>query len=112
MKCAKEYAKQYEDKPTDETLAKIAVAFLVEVAELAEMRHLGKQPSNSAALAIFDKQDRKWRTFAENFPSIIRPNGFELLVKDKLPSFYIVWRGPLAKAAKKWSDSTKGVRPA
>lgn len=103
MKRAKEYAKQYQDEPTDETLAKIAVAFLAEVAELAEMRHLGKRASHAAMTAIFDEQDRKWRTFAENFAHV-RPDGFELVLKDKAPEAYVLWRGLLVKLA---SELTK-----
>lgn len=99
MKRAKEYAAQYRDEPTDEVLAKIAVSFLVEIAELAEMRHLGKRPGHRAMVAILDEQDRKWRAFAENFPDIVRPNGFELLCKDKIPEAYVLWRGPLAELA-------------
>lgn len=100
MKRAKEYAKRYRDEPTDETMVEIAVAFLAEVAELAKTR-LGKHPSYGAVRATFDEQDRKWRTFAENFPGIIRPDGFELLLKKREPEAYILWRGLLVESVKK-----------
>lgn len=110
MKRAKEYAKQYRDEPTDKVLAKIAVAFLAEIAELAETR-LGRHPSHGAVTAIFDEQDRKWRAFAENFPGIIRPDGFELLLKKREPEAYLLWQGPLAELAERQEMKTmKGAQ--
>jgi len=109
MKRAKEYAAQYRNEPTDKTLAKIAVAFLAEVAELAKMRHLKKTCGHDALIAILNEQDRKWRTFAESFAHV-RPNGFELIFKEKAPETYALWRGPSAKEAKDYFAVTERRR--
>ena len=110
MKRAKEYAAQYRNEPTDKTLAKIATAFFSEVADLMETRCPEKRPSHGAVTAILDEQDRKWRAFAEYFPGIIRPDGFELLLKKNNPDGYALWRGPLAKTAKDYFAATERRR--
>lgn len=93
MKKAKEYAAELRASPTDKTLAEIASQFFGEVLELKNTRSAS---SSSAYIAILDEQDRKWQAFARHFEGIIKPNGFEMLVKDKSPELYVLWRGPLA----------------
>lgn len=54
---AKDYAKKYNESPTDETLAEIANSFMHEIGELIESRHAR---SNSACIAILKELDQKW----------------------------------------------------
>jgi len=87
MKKAKEYATEFNTNPTNETLGKIAMAFLFEVKEIGEVRHVQK---DNAVISIFKEQDQKWRAFAK-LSKGIRPDGFQILVKEKLPFIYERW---------------------
>lgn len=92
MKKAKEYAAEYRANPTDKVLAKIAVQFLREIPELIKARRVSTPAGH---IAILEEQDRKWKAFARHFENIIRPDGFEMLFKDKFPEAHALWRGPL-----------------
>lgn len=91
MKKAKEFAAEFKADPSNETLGRIAMDFIFEIEELQKKRHA---QGASAFVAIFNEQDRKWKTFAKLVKGI-RPDGFERLVKEKLPSAHVLWRGPL-----------------
>jgi hypothetical protein len=91
MKKAKDYAADFKANPTDKNLVSIAQEFVQEINELAETRHVN---SNEAMFSIFDEQDRKWRAFARLVGSnIIRPDGFEELMKRHFPEVHLFWRG-------------------
>ena len=95
MKKAKEYAAEFKANPTDEHLVTIVRAFMLEVKEIAEMRHAR---SNESFISIFDEQDRKWKAFARAVGgNIIRLEGFEQSVKAYFPTIHAFWRGPLRK---------------
>jgi len=87
MKKAKEFAAEFKANPNNETLGKIAMAFLFEVKEIGEVRHAQRE---GALIAIFKEQDQKWRAFAK-LSKGIRPDGFQILVKEKLPFIYERW---------------------
>lgn len=89
MRKAKDYAKQFQDSPTTDTLAIILTAFLHEASELANTRKIS---SDSAAIAIFREQDNKWRALSRMCPSIPE-NLFEQYIKDDAPDIYRAWKG-------------------
>jgi len=90
---AKEYAKKYNDSPTNETLVEIANSFVKEIGELIESRHA---KSNSACMAILKELDQKWVAFSNLSPGISR-SGFRVLVQE----FF-----PLLVPAMGWSNPT------
>ena len=88
MKKAKEYAKQFQDDPSSETLESILTDFFYEIEELKRVRHAR---TSAALFAILDEQDRKWRAFARRVEGI-KEDGFECVVKELVPQVYASWR--------------------
>lgn len=86
---AKDYAKQFNDNPTEETLKKIADTFILECAEIIKSRRAN---SDSAALAVLKEQDRKWIAFS-NMVTGIRRDGFREITKEVFPEIikYLGW---------------------
>lgn len=84
---AKEYAEIY--KQDNSMLSKIAIDFLFEGRDLMKKRNV---KTNSAALAILNELDDKWKAFVRltNDPSI-RHDGFRLLLKEDMPLVYEHW---------------------
>lgn len=98
MKKARDYADSFKADPTDKALVVIAQEFVREIEELAKARHVS---SNEAMFSIFDEQDRKWKAFARLVGGdIIRPDGFEELMKAHFPEVHLYWRGPARDVAR------------
>ena len=89
MKKAKDYAKQYQQDPSRDTLESIIKEFWAEVDEIAKTRHAR---SNQAYFAILDEQDRKWKAFARRVGDV-KEEGFEYIVEECAPDVYAIWRG-------------------
>lgn len=89
---AKDYAKKYNDNPTNETLVEVANLFVKEIGELIESRHA---KSNSACIAILKELDQKWVAFSNLSPGISR-NGFRILVQEFFPLLVpaMEWNNP------------------
>jgi len=99
MKKAKDYARQFEQNPSTETLREIAESFMQEINEIAQMRHA---KGNDAYFAILDEQDRKWRAFARCIDGI-KEDGFERLVEKVHPEVHAVWR-PMPKQPRQFDE--------
>ena len=93
MKKAKEYATELEQNPSDQKLAEIARAFILEIREVAELR---KCQQDSAFVAVLNGQREKWRAFyrlvSKTVPELrVRADGFERMIQHELPEIYGAW---------------------
>ena len=79
---AKEYAEEFRDNPSLETMAEIANAFLRETSELTKGR---KCQSREAIFAVLDEQDRKWQSLARLIPGI-KPEGYLIVLEQVMPT--------------------------
>jgi hypothetical protein len=86
---AKEYAAQYKANPTNEELARIAVAMFVESKTLIEQRHIS---TYSGLFAILDEIDNKWRCFVRLTDDLsLKSDGFKDLLKFEMSFAYYPW---------------------
>ena len=85
---AKDYAKQFNESPSVETLSNIAHAFIIECQTIGEVRHV---QSESAMLAILNEQDLKWKAFARMIDGV-RPDGFEKMIRELMPDIWYTWK--------------------
>lgn len=78
---AKDYAEKYKANPTLQCTGEIAVAMLVEVGEIAKVRHA---TTNEALIAILNEMINKWRAFAKlTGDKTIREDGLKrFIIKD------------------------------
>jgi hypothetical protein len=84
MKKAAQYASAYNADPTLDTVRRIAFEFLMETKEMTVNRGV---KTDSALLAVFQEQDRKWRKLARlaGGGQALREDGFRLLVVAEFP---------------------------
>ena len=91
---AKEYAKQFNDSPTIETLCGICRDFLIETANIAKQRNIKESFS---MIAVLDEQNRKWKSFAKMLVfkdihgEVVKPDGYKLLIQKRSPELYDFW---------------------
>ena len=84
MRKAVDYAQQWNDNPTIDTIREISFLFLMECKELIDTRNA---KTDAAVIAVFREQDRKWRSFCAKAPGV-NPDGFRNLVKSEFSSIY------------------------
>lgn len=85
---AKDYSKRLKSNLCDEEMGQIALDFLTEIFTLIDSRHA---KTDEAVCSVFDELDNKWRVFARDFDGIVKPDGFEILVKMKMPDLHKAW---------------------
>lgn len=91
---AKAYAKRYKRLPTDNTLKEIILDFMSECDDLVKRQSV---KTDEAATTVLDEQNQKWKTFAriinkEARVTIIREDGFEQVLRDRIPELYQAWK--------------------
>lgn len=90
---AKDYAYQFLQDPTDETLARIAADMLLEVPTIVRKRNI---KLDRGFISVIKEQDQKWHCFARQvakngYPEV-REDGFTMLVWSRYPDlFAAVW---------------------
>lgn len=94
MTRAKEYADRYIADPSMSELSEIAKEFIKEFTELAATRGT-KSPG--ALYSVINELNKKWIAFADRVNkelkvSAIKPDGFEQLIRIKLPDLYQYWK--------------------
>lgn len=85
---AKDYAKLFNENRSINTLIEISKKFITECLEIAKIRNA---KTDSALIAIFEEQNKKWMAFARIVDGV-KPDGFEQLVKLQMPEVYEVWK--------------------
>ena len=87
---AKDYAQQYNDNPTIETLMTIAVAFVEECQTIRLARNC---QTNEAFFAVFEEQDQKWKAFARLVDDgSVADGGFADSLEMFINDAFILWQ--------------------
>jgi hypothetical protein len=93
---AKDYADKFNDEPSSEKLAAIAVEFDQETAALMKQRSV---KSNDSFLSILREMDDKWQAFARRTNDVVKPNGYRLMMRKLHPdTAAFAWPGDQAEA--------------
>jgi hypothetical protein len=83
---AKDYADRYlTEGKTKQALVNVWNDIFKEFQQLAEQRHV---QTDQSALSIFLELDQKWRAFAQLANDNINPDGFRLIIQNKMPDVY------------------------
>ena len=80
---AKDYAKQFNDNPTKETLTSIGLAFDKETTELVKSRNV---KTDTAFLSTLREMDLKWQAFAKLTNGAIKPTGYRIIMEKLHPT--------------------------
>jgi hypothetical protein len=79
---ARYYSSRFNDDPTSETLAAIAVEFDQETAALIKQRGV---KSNDSFLSLLREMDDKWQAFARRTNGVVKLDGYRIMMRKLHP---------------------------
>lgn len=89
MRKAKEYAKIFNDNPTDKILLEITQSFIRETADLIDRRRCTTYPG---ILSIFEEQENKWKAFTRRCDSeFLKEDGYRNIIREVYPEAHVIW---------------------
>jgi hypothetical protein len=79
---ARYYSSRFNDDPTGETLAAIAVEFDQETSALLKQRGV---KSNDSFLSLLQEMDDKWQAFARRTNGVVKLDGYRIMMRKLHP---------------------------